>query len=247
MAAKYSAALPISCGSPRPFEQGLADDFGLHRGIDIGWPHDRTGCDAIHAHLGRQFTCQCFREHDQGRLRAAVRRVVLQGPEAVDVDHVQDQSAPPPQLRGCGLGEEQRCAQIRADEILELAGGDCTDRRRIECRAALLIRISSRPKCSTAASTSAGRRVTSSRSACTVMAEAARAALSASLRRACLLPGGPMMDHDIRAGRVQCARHRGAEPAGTAGNQYRPVRRGVDPIGPYTRIMTGSACQCCPC
>ena len=93
----------------------------LHGDIDIGGQHDRTGRDAVDAHLGRQFARQRLGQHDQRGLGAAVRGIVLQRLHAVDIDHVQDQAAPPPQLRRSGLGEEQRCAEVGADQILELA------------------------------------------------------------------------------------------------------------------------------
>ena len=77
---------------------------------------------------------QRLRQHREARLGGAVHRVALQRPEGVDVDHVEHQSAPQPQLRGGGLDEEQRRAQVGADQVVEGARGDLAERRRIEGR-----------------------------------------------------------------------------------------------------------------
>jgi len=56
----------------------------------------------------------------------------LQWPPAVDVHHVDDQPLCRAQRRSRGLRQEQRRAQVRADEIVELRVRDRADRCRVE-------------------------------------------------------------------------------------------------------------------
>ncbi len=55
-----------------------------------------------------------------------------QRPQAVDVGDVEDQPPAPAQFRCRGLRQEQRHAQVGADEVVELGRGDRAERRRVE-------------------------------------------------------------------------------------------------------------------
>ena len=92
------------------------------------------GRDAVDADFRTQFARQRARQHGESRLGGAVDRMRLQGPQRMDVDHIDDESALRPQAGRGRLRQEQRRLQIAAHEIVPLRQRDLADRRRIEAR-----------------------------------------------------------------------------------------------------------------
>ena len=87
-------------------------------------PEYRPGSDRVDAHGGSQLPGQRARQHDQAGLRHAVHDVISKRALAMDIDDVQHRAASLAQCRRRCLRQEQRRAQIRADQILPALQGD---------------------------------------------------------------------------------------------------------------------------
>ena len=206
----------MSSGEPGSLESRLRDDFRLQRLVEIPLgPQHRPGRDAVHPHLGPEFARERLRQHDEPRLCRRVHRVSPERTPGVNIHHVDDEPARLAQRGCCGLREEQRRPQVRADEVVELRGSDGADGCRIKSRSVVDEHVN-------AAVAGDGLRH-ERRQAVDVVQVATHRERGAGafgvqfgdqlVRR---LARTVVMHDDVGARRVQSARHRGAEPLGSA-------------------------------
>ena len=202
-------------GGARSLERSLRDDFRLQRLVEIPLgPQHGPGRDAIHPHVRAELARERLREHDEPRLCRRVHRVSPERAPGVNVHHVDDEAARRAQRRRCGLREEQRRAQVRADEVVELRGSDGADGRRIESRSVVDEHVD-------AAVTRDGLRHESGQAVDVVQVATHRERGAGAYRvqfggkSVRSLARAVVVHDDVGARRVQGARHRGAEPLGS--------------------------------
>ena len=85
-------------------------------------PQDRSGRDRVDAHLGRELARERARERDEAGLGDRIDDVALERSLGVDVGDVDDRALRLAQRRCRGLREEQRRAQVGADQVVPVAG-----------------------------------------------------------------------------------------------------------------------------
>jgi histidine ammonia-lyase len=112
---------------------GFVDDFPLQLVLHVALrPQHRSRCNAVDADFRSQLARQRPGQHREARLGRAVHRMCLEGTQAVDIDHIDDESALPGQARCGGLREEQGSLQVAAHEVVPLGERDLPHRGRVE-------------------------------------------------------------------------------------------------------------------
>ena len=89
----------------------------------IGWQH-RAGSDAVHAHVGSKFACECGSECGDAALAHEVRRIVAPWPMDTDVCDVDDRTPTLSQHRRSPLCHKEHAAQIGVVKGIPLLDGD---------------------------------------------------------------------------------------------------------------------------
>jgi hypothetical protein len=108
------------------------DDAPLQSIHIVLGPQHRAGRNGVDADFRAEFARERLRQHHERRLGGAIDRVPAERTQPMDVGDVEDQPPAPAQFRRGGLRQEQRRAQVGADEVLECVPRDLADRRRIE-------------------------------------------------------------------------------------------------------------------
>ena len=138
----------MSSGEPVRRERRGGDD-ALALGVlelPVLGPGDGARRDAVHAHPRRELERERARERGEPGLGDAVERVALQRPLGVDVDDVDDRALVLRELRRRLLRDEERRAQVGADQLLPVRRLRSRPRRTGKKLEALFTRMSSRPK-----------------------------------------------------------------------------------------------------
>ena len=121
---------------PGALEQRAADYFLLKSVVgDSGFgPHHGSRGDGVYADLRAKFAGERPCQHDEPRFGDSVHGVASQGPHAVYVDNVEDESLREAQHGRCSLREKQRRFEIRTEQIFPVRLGDFTDGCRVKGR-----------------------------------------------------------------------------------------------------------------
>ena len=210
----------MSCGLPARLSAVLAMISRCNAVVHVVLgPKHGARRDTVHADLGPELARQRAGEHREAGFGDAVHRVPLQGPQAMNVDHVDDEPALPGEVRRRGLRQKQGRAQIAADQIVPRRLGDLADGCRIESRGIVDEHVEPAEMLEGGADQLLGRLV-SMRSAANERRRIPRARrFSSSTELSRRRGGGAVVQEDARAGRMQRPRDLGADAPRAARDQ----------------------------
>ena len=218
--ARKCTARAISSGAPSRSSGVVATTRARssRRELSVFGPGDRAGRDRVDAHLRPELQRQRARHRDKTRLGDAVDRIALQRPLGVDVGDVHDRAALLPDGRRRLLREEQRRAQVGADQLIPVAGLDRPDGGGVEGRRVVDQHVEAAEALERRAEQKPGR---DRREQVRLHLRRAAGARGIQFRfqRRGLGFGAAVMQHDVRAGRVQPARDRRADAPRGAGDE----------------------------